>query len=368
MQRYPRWETMIILRNITFILLLGYIFSPCADAAVSEPVIDMHCHLAGLGAGDSGSFIADRLRHSWKYRFYLKAYGVKEQEILKEGNRLVLKRLSETLARSQSVAYAVILAMDGVMDENGELDKGKTEIYIPNDFVAAEARKYPNLLFGASINPYRRDAIPQLVEAAREGAVLVKWLPPIQNIDPSDPRLIPFYLKLKELGLPLLTHTGNERSFTFSHDELGDPELLRLPLSLGVTVIAAHSACNGSNGGEQNLDRLARLARQYPNLYADISSLTQLNRLGKLQKVLRTPELQGRLLYGTDMPLINTPVVSPFAFLRQLSLKQMITIARIDNPWDRDAALKKALGVQDEIFTRKAARLKKYEDSKRQRE
>lgn len=336
--------------HLPLVFALFSILSSSINAAESQPVIDMHCHLAGIGAGGSGSFIADRLRTSWKYRIYLKAFGVTEKEILKEGDGIVAKRLSETLSRSQSVSYAVVLAMDGVVDENGELDKEKTEIYIPNDFVAAEVRKYPNLLFGASINPYRHDAIPQLEKAARDGAVLVKWLPPIQNIDPSDPRLVPFYLKLKELGLPLLTHTGMERSFTRSHDELGDPERLRLPLSLGVTVIAAHSACNGSNGGEPNLVRLARLARQYPNLYADISSLTQLNRLGTLPKVLRQPELQGRLIYGTDMPLINTSVVSPFAFLFRLSPKKIIAIARIENPWDRDVALKKALGVKDEIF------------------
>jgi len=62
------------------------------------------------------------------------------------------------------------------------------------------------------------------------------------DIDPADPRLIPFYKKLVELKLPLLSHTGKEKSFSRSDEEWGDPEKLRLPLSLGVTVVAAHIA------------------------------------------------------------------------------------------------------------------------------
>jgi hypothetical protein len=335
---------------------IGLCSSPVA--AASEGVIDIHCHIAGIGAGGSGCFVSDAVKGSWKYRLFLKAFGVTEKDLLREGDGLILKRVSESLSSSGTVESAVVLAIDGVVGQDGELDVAATELYIPNDFVAAEVRKYPNLLFGASINPYRRDAIQRLEKAAEDGAVLVKWLPPIQNIDPSDVRLIPFYLKLKELGLPLLTHTGQERTFTRSKDGLGDPELLRLPLSLGVTVIAAHSGCSGRSHGESNYDRFVRLCREYPNLYGDISSLTQINRLGRLQRVLREPVLQGRLLYGTDMPLINTGVVSSFAFPFRLPLGQMIAVSRIRNPWDRDTALKRALGVRQEIFTSAAGYLK----------
>jgi predicted TIM-barrel fold metal-dependent hydrolase len=92
------------------------------------------------------------------------------------------------------------------------------------------------------------------------------------------------------------------------------------------------------------------LCREYPNLYADISALTQINRLGCLARVLKQRELSGRLLYGTDMPLINTGIVSALAFPFRLSPGQMIAIARIENTWDRDVALKKALGVCNDIF------------------
>jgi predicted TIM-barrel fold metal-dependent hydrolase len=154
------------------------------------------------------------------------------------------------------------------------------------------------------------------------------------------------------LRLPLLTHTGAEHSFTWSRDEFADPARLRLPLSLGVTVIAAHAAWPGRHDGERDVDRLASLMREYPNLYADISSLTQINKLGALREVLRRPEFRGRLVYGTDFPLINMPIVSPWFFPLDLSLRQQWRISRIKNPWDRDVALKQALGVPADVFTR----------------
>ena len=316
----------------------------------TKNIIDMHCHTAGIGAGGSGCFVSPRLSGSWKYRTYLRAFGVTENDLLQEGDGLVLRRVSESLARSERVRSAVILALDGAIREDGELDRDRTEMFIPNEFVAAETRRYSNLLLGASINPLRRDAVERLERAAELGAVLIKWLPSIQHIDPADRRFTSFYLKLKELGLPLLTHTGAESSFTRSRDELGDPERLRLPLSLGVTVIAAHAASNGKNQGESNFHRFLRLCRDYPNLYADISALTQINRLGQLQRLLKYPELHDRLLYGTDMPLLNTGIVTPFAFPGSLSPRQMLAIARIENLWDQDVALKEALGVGEDTY------------------
>jgi len=314
--------------------------------------MDMHCHVAGVGAGHSGCIVSERLRKSWKFRFYLRSFGVSRRDLRQRGDVVCGERLAQTLAASRWVGRAVVLAMDGVVDADGKLDLARTEFYVPNEFVAALAAAHTNLLFGASINPYRLDSLARLDWAATNGARLVKWLPSMQLIDPADARLTPFYRRLAELHLPLLVHTGAEHSFTWSRDEFGDPERLRLPLSLGVTVIAAHAAWPGRHDGGRDVDRLARLMTQYPNLYADISSLTQINKLGALREVLRRPEFNHRLVYGTDFPLINMPIVSPWFFPRNLKLSQMWRISRIKNPWDRDVALKQALGVPAEVFAR----------------
>lgn len=316
----------------------------------NSPIIDIHCHTAGIGAGGSGCFVSPALRGNWRYRVYLRSFGVSERELRKEGDPLVTKRLSEALAGSRRVSRAVLLAMDGVVSGNGELDAGRTEIYIPNAFAADQVRRFPNLLFGASINPNRRDALDRLDQATADGAVLIKWLPPIQDIDPADRRFIPFYRRMAGLGIPLLTHTGEEHTFTRSHDELGDPELLRLPLTEGVTVIAAHAAGNGRNGGEHNFARFLRLTDEFPNLHADISALTQVNRLGQLERIIRHRELHNRLVYGTDMPLINTFITSPWFHLYRLGPMAMVKVMAEKNSWDRDVALKRALGVTAEIF------------------
>ncbi|UFS68815.1 amidohydrolase family protein [Geomonas sp. RF6] len=315
----------------------------------AKSMIDMHCHAAGIGAGGSGCFISRRMRRNVRYPLFLRSYGVTENDLHREGDILVLRHLSDGVAQSQRVAKAVVLALDGVVRE-GDLDRDATEMFVPNDYLAASVRDFPNLLFAASVNPYRRDAYNRLERAAADGAVLLKWLPSIQYIDPADQRLIPFYKRVKALDLPLLSHTGRENSFTAARHELADPERLRLPLSLGLTVIAAHAGSNGRNGGEPNHRRFLRLIREFPNLYADIASLTQINRFGHLQRLIRHREVHGRLLYGTDMPLPNTAMVSPLFYPFKLSFREMLELSRIRNPWDQDVLLKEALGMRAEML------------------
>lgn len=313
-------------------------------------IIDIHCHTAGIGAGASGCFVSSAMRRNIRFNFFLKTFGVSEQELNQHGDGLVLDRLSQGLAESRQVSAAVVLAMDGVVDAHGDLDQAATEIYIPNDYLGHECRNRPNLLFGASINPYRPDALERLERVAEDGTVLLKWLPSVQRIDPSGARLKPFYRRLRELKLPLLCHTGGEESFTRVDNSLGDPVRLRCALDEEVTVIAAHCASNGRNDGQKNMERLLPLFKEYQNLYADISSLTQVNRLGHLSKVLQNTELHDRFLYGSDMPIINSFITSPWWHAYRIPLPEVRRIAALNNPWDRDVELKRALGVTEEIF------------------
>ncbi len=309
------------------------------------PVIDIHCHGAGIGAGNSGCRVGHRMRRSWKFRYYLKAFGITIEELEREGDMLVLRRMSQLLTASRWVHKAVVFALDGVIDSHGRLDENRTELFIPDTFVEQACRLHPNLLFGASVNPLRRDALDRLDQVAASGAVLLKWLPSIQGIDPGHPSLIPFYRRLEKLNLPLLSHTGEEESFSRADNTLADPERLHLPLEQGVTVIAAHCASNGRNGGKRNFDRFLALMDRYPNLHGDISALTQINRLGHLQRVLKYSEFHDRLHYGTDMPLPRTGLTSPWFQLGRLPFAVIRRLAALDNPWDQDLQLKLALGL-----------------------
>ena len=337
-----------------------FALTPAEDVstfAKAEDLLDMHVHAAGIGAGGSGAFVNREMGESWRFPFYLRAFGVTRAELEAHGDGLVIARISAQIAASRRVSKAVVLALDGVVDEAGELHREATQVYVPNAFVAEQVARYDNLCFGASVNPYRHDAIDRLHRAHANGAVLVKWIPNIMAIDPADEALWPFYRELAALDLPLLSHAGQERSFASASNELGDPRRLTLPLSVGVTVIAAHIATTGENEGEGNFERILPMFERFPNLYADISSLTQINKMGYLTQALAIPGLAQRLVYGTDWPLQFFPLVSPYYQFDDIGLGTAKAVAAMDNPWDRDVALKEALGVPASVFARSAALL-----------
>ena len=57
----------------------------------------------------------------------------------------------------------------------------------------------------------------------------------------------PFYRKMKEHDIILLSHGGKEQAVEAEEDqELGNPLRLRKPLDMGVRVIIAHAASLGS--------------------------------------------------------------------------------------------------------------------------
>ena len=317
-------------------------------------VVDMHVHTAGIGAGGSGAFVSQELRESYKFKWYLRAFGVTLDELEEHGDDLVIERLSQRISESAEVDKAVLLAIDGIITNDKTLDKEKTQVYIPNEFIAAQTRKYPNLVFGASINPYRTDAIERLHWVKSQGAVLVKWIPAIMSIDPADASLKDFYQAMVALNLPLLCHVGQEKSFGHAEDHLGDPKRLHLALQTGVTVIAAHIATTGKNAGEANYDRLVPLFRRYPKLYTDISSLTQINKLGFLSRALKDGSFTDRMIYGSDWPLQFFPLVSPWFHVGRAPLRDLWAVSKLPNQWDRDLNLKRAMGVPDTVFARTA--------------
>ncbi len=294
--------------------------------------------------------LSEALRGSWKFGLYLKIFGSSKVEVEREGNIVLMKIIAESIRQSKHVDGAVILAMDAPYTDTGELDHKTAEVVIPNRFVGESVKGFEGLHFGSSVHPNRKDALEELEWSKTNGAVLVKWLPNIQNIDPSDERYRSYYEKMVELDLPLLTHVGDEESFTQTKNALGDPHLLRFPLECGVRVIAAHVASSGESDGQDNAERLLEIMPEFPNLFADLSTLTQMNRKKYLPVVLNDSRLDGRLMYGTDYPLTNTPLVTSLQFFLNLRLGQIWDLLRTRNSWDRDVKLKAALGVSPEVF------------------
>ncbi|MFK5913068.1 MAG: amidohydrolase family protein [Woeseiaceae bacterium] len=326
------------------------------DPGIGKTIIDTHVHVAGLGYGDSGCFVNREMQDNFRFPVYLWAMNVSENELVEQGDQVLISRLSESLSHSKSVKQAVVLALDGYVDTSGEnageLNKTKTQVYVPNEYLAKETSRYDNLLFGASIHPGRKDALARLRKVKQQGAVLVKWIPSIMNIDPSNKQYKEFYELMAELKIPLLSHTGMEKSFSHAIDEYADPLRLKFPLELGVTVIAAHIATTGKNEGQDNFDRIIPMLHKYPNLYVDISSLTQLNKLNYLSRALEDDVIISKMIYGTDWPLQFFPLMSPWYHINHISINDAFHVGGIRNQWDRDVALKKALKVPDDVFKR----------------
>jgi hypothetical protein len=354
--RYSMWAALLLssLLICRWLLFVGPVQKP-ATFSTGEQFMDMHAHIAGIGAGDSGCFVSSDIKDSFKFDVYLRAFGITRKDLEREGDQILARKISESISASRLVDSTVILAMDGIVTKDGQLDRKRTEIYVPNEFVYQMIQKYSNLRFGASVNPYRPDALERLEKVASQGALLIKWIPPIQLIDPADEGIRPFYEKMKELNLALLSHTGNERTFTFSVDEYGDPRRLKLPLEVGVKVIAAHVGTTGSTEGLTNVEHLMRMFPVYPNLYADISTLTQINKMPYFRQVFTDKRALDRYMYGSDFPLINTPLVSPLYFLHRLTFAQIFELFGIENLWDRDIKMKQMLGFSHGQFLRSAA-------------
>src|SRR3989475_3145437 len=145
---------------------------------------------------------------------------------------------------------------------------------------------------------------------------MVKWLPNAMGIDPSDELCDPFYRKMREFNLVLLSHGGEEKAVEAQEDQrFGNPLLLRRALDHGVKVIIAHCAGLGDNEDLDsknrmrvpNFDLFLRLMseKRYEGLlFADISAMTQYNRIGRpLTPILQREELHERLVNGSDYPL-----------------------------------------------------------------
>jgi hypothetical protein len=299
-------------------------------------VIDVHVHLAALPEDGNGCYISDKMLKrpltrfvAWKFGFDLRKPA--------EANAFYVERLLRELERATLVEKAVLLALDGVYDAAGNLDMARTDFLISNRYVLEIARKRPDrFLAGASVNPQRRDALDELERAAAGGAALVKILPNAQCFDPADARYLPFYRALARLKLPLLSHVGYEFSLAGRDQSAGDPARLRNALEQGVTVIGAHGCSQGLFGYEPHFKTVRDFVSRYAKFYLDASALTLPNRADMLFILKRHPEIQERLLFGTDYPL---PVFAYPAIGRGYGH------AARANYFDRQALVLKNLGI-----------------------
>lgn len=322
---------------------------------MSKPVpLDMHVHLVGTGAGGTGCWLRVQGWHRPLAAFMVHHIGLPANAFAGDFDRLYVERLLQ-LVRESSLGGAVILAHDQVYDAQGRVMEGAGSFYVPNEYALKLGRAHPQFLPAVSIHPARPDALEELDRCLAGGAVMLKILPNCHNIDCGDPRYTRFWERLAAARLPLLAHTGGEHTVPIVRQEFADPRILKRPLEIGVTVIAAHGGTRSGLFDPDYFPVFVEMTRRYPNLFGDTSAFNVPIRGRHIPECLREP-LASRLVHGSDFPV---PVYGHWAwaqgFVRWSDFRRCEKLSVLE----RDYQLKRAMGFPPEHFTRIHALLRR---------
>jgi len=170
-------------------------------------IIDIHVHFGAPRDEESGCYWSEEFEKGVAF-FAMRL--VTNSLFGKINIQRVKKHMLGVINGSKFVHKSVLLAMDQVYDESGNVCKEKTHLHVPNSYLTSLAKENNRILFGASIHPYRPDWEKELHYCHENKAVLCKWIPSSLEIDPMHPKCLPFYKKLAEKKLPLLCHVGPE--------------------------------------------------------------------------------------------------------------------------------------------------------------
>jgi predicted TIM-barrel fold metal-dependent hydrolase len=333
-----------------------------------ERVWDCHAHLVGTGDSASGIVIHPDMNSvlnpaQYARRLFFLNAGCAYDGETGSVDRAYVRRMLGLMAGMRHGAKLLLFAFDRCYREDGRPDLERTSLYVPDAYARETAREHARVFeWVASIHPYRADCVAALEEAKRGGARAVKWLPAAMGMDPASPRCDRFYEAAARLGLPLISHAGEERAVLGNdRQELGNPLRLRRALEAGVRVVVAHCA---SMGADRDLDkggngpfvesfrlfsRMLEDPRYGKNLFGDISAMTQIDRAGPaLAEVIEREDWHPRLLNGSDYPLPGVMPLFSVRYLASLGLVQesaapVLKEIRAHNPLLYDFVLKRHL-------------------------
>jgi uncharacterized protein len=305
----------------------------------------MHVHVLGNGKSGSGCRITPR----WWQRPFIDLMaanvGLKTSPDDPALDQRYVERLLEWVKES-TLGRVVILACDDLYDETGHRFPGLSGLFVPNDYILDLSRRYREFLPAVSIHPARPDAIAELERCIDAGATLLKLLPCVQAVDCNRQIYKPFWQRMARSNLPLLAHTGGEFSLPTHRRDLQSVETLRLPLLCGVNVIAAHCGTPALPWDRDYFDQFDQMRKAFPNLYGDLSALSQITHLRTLDRLRKDPS---RILYGSDYPVLTTAFWSRLqGWIAKPAYRQ---IRSIRNPLEKKLQLTRALGFPDRIFT-----------------
>lgn len=197
-------------------------------------------------------------------------------------------RDAETLdayLESQGVDYAVGLA------ESSPLATGVTT----NQFVLERFGKAKRVILFAKLNPYTdRDLGGEVKRLAARGFRGIKLYPTYQHFFPNDRVLYPMYEACREVGWPVMVHTGSS-IFPGAKIKYGDPvHLDDVAVDFpGLNILLVH----GGRGFWY--DRAAFLAKLHANIFIEVAGLPPQNLLKYFPDL---PRLGDKVVFGSDWP------------------------------------------------------------------
>ena len=314
--------------------------------------IDCHIHLVGTGTGGSGCWYRPKGLTRVGEPLLCRAVGLTVRDLRgTDFDRLYVERMLSMVRESPSIDRAMLLAQELPYREDGTPLPEKASFYVPNSHVLETARAHPEFLPAVSIHPARKDALEELEICLSGGAAALKCLPNVQGIDWNNKRYTKFLERMAETSLPLLAHTGSERTMPVLDAKLASPRMLTRALEIGVTCIAAHAGTGMILLDPDYFDDFADMLAKFPNLYGDNSALAGLSfrlRPSALKRLV-SPEMQGRILHGSDLPVPSSGWLT-WAF-GMLPWQKLSESRQVENPIERDHMLKRMLGFGEESFT-----------------
>jgi predicted TIM-barrel fold metal-dependent hydrolase len=301
-------------------------------------LVDFHTHVIAIGTTVTDAFVNPKMRSGinlerLKFLIYESAAGIKN---IDSADREYADRLVRLARAGKRHGKYRILAFDQHYNPDGTVNPAKTTMYIPNHYVVELARRHPHVFLPViSVHPYRRDAVEELEKWGKSGVKFIKWLPNAMGIDPSSKTIEPFYRKMKERNMILLSHAGEEQAVEAEEDQkLGNPLRLRRPLDMGLRVIIAHAAslgeCDDLDSREAKkascFDLFLRMMDEpkYRGiLFGEISAMLQFNRMPvPFATLLQRQDLHSRLVNGSDYPL---PAINSLIWTRSFARNGFIT-------------------------------------------
>lgn len=324
---------------------------------MGQDVIDVHIHFGAPDDGQNGCYWSKEFEESLAF---LAMRLVTDSLFKKVSFQRVKDHLLGVINGSKYVAKSVLLALDEVYDENGQVHKELTHLHVPNDCLIKIAAANPRVLFGASVHPYCPTWEPRLDDCLQNKAVLCKWVPSSQRIDPQHPKCLPFYKKLAEKKLPLLCHVGPEKAIPPFEDALqkvNRPSLLRTALEMGVTVIMAHAALpllppplEDDSYFRELVALVDKADVEGWRLYADLSAINLGPRNAYIDEVKKHIPVK-RLIFGSDYPIpildiSQKPHISIWHWL-----KHFFQTVATKNPLDKNYLLIRNMDFGDALFT-----------------